>query len=191
MKRRGYRLGKRQGRADRTRLEILRSALELVRAAQGSFPSVGEVAAGARVSRLTVYNHFKSKEGLVEALAAEARGAGARQVRPIEPGNPREELERALAAACTLWASDPALFRRLPPIESVSDSEETGHRRLAERLAAADQLRGGCSIKEAEDVIGLLTSFPTFDRLHKDGRRSTAVVSGILLRLAAAILAYD
>ena len=62
-------------------------------------------------------------------------------------------------------------------------------RALAERLAASGQLRPGCSLKEAEDVIGALTSFPVFDRLHKDGRRSSAAVGEILLRLAAAILA--
>jgi hypothetical protein len=62
-------------------------------------------------------------------------------------------------------------------------------RDLAERLAGADQLRPGCSIKEAEDVIGALTSFEVFDRLHRDGRRTTAAVREILWRLAAGILA--
>ena len=33
---------------------------------------------------------------------------------------------------------------------------------LAERLAASDQLRPGCSLREAEDVIGAITSFPVF-----------------------------
>jgi hypothetical protein len=60
---------------------------------------------------------------------------------------------------------------------------------LAERLAASDELRPGCSIKEAEDVIGALTSFEVFDRLSKDGRRSPAAVAEILGRLASGILA--
>jgi hypothetical protein len=67
--------------------------------------------------------------------------------------------------------------------------EASDDRRLAERLAAADELRAGCSIKEAEDVIALLKSFPTFDGLHQDGRRSAGAVAGILMRLATAILA--
>jgi hypothetical protein len=62
-------------------------------------------------------------------------------------------------------------------------------RQLAERLAANDELRPGCSIKEAEDVIAALTSFAFFDRLYKDGRRSPAVVAEILARLASGILA--
>jgi len=38
-------------------------------------------------------------------------------------------------------------------------------------------------------VIATLSSFPVFDRLHKDGRRAPAAVTEILLRLAGAILA--
>ena len=49
-------------------------------------------------------------------------------------------------------------------------------------------MRPGCSLKEAEDVIGALTSFGVFDQLHQDGRRSPASVADILMRLAAAIL---
>ena len=62
-------------------------------------------------------------------------------------------------------------------------------RRIAERLAAADALRPGCSVREAEDVIAILGSFPVFDRLHKDGRRSSAAVTEVLMRLASGILA--
>jgi hypothetical protein len=88
-----------------------------------------------------------------------------------------------------MWASDPALFRGLPGPLRAELEAAAEDRVLAERLAASGQLRPGCSLKEAEDVIGALTSFPVFDRLHKDGRRSSAAVAEILLRLAAAILA--
>ena len=141
------------------------------------------------MSRLTVYNQFKSKDGLLNALAAEALAVGAPQLAESKPGSPLEQLEQVLEATCARWASDPALFRRLPAIQSATDVDEAAYRHIAERLADADQLRAGCSIKEAEDVIALLTSFPAFDHLHKDGRRSTAAVTGILTRLAAAILA--
>jgi hypothetical protein len=81
------------------------------------------------------------------------------------------------------------LFRGLP--SSVEIEAPNDDRALAERLSSSDQLRPGCSIKEAEDVIGALTSFPVFDRLYKDGRRSPAAVTDILMRLAAGILAYS
>jgi hypothetical protein len=87
-----------------------------------------------------------------------------------------------------MWSSDPALFRRLPPAAGVEIETPTDDQALAQRLAASDQLRPGCSLKEASDVIGAITSFPVFDRLHRDGRRSATAVAEILIRLAASIL---
>lgn len=180
-------LGKRQAGVDRTRAAVLAAASELVAAAGDSTLSVGAVAKRAGVSRLTIYNRFGSRSGLLRAVAGEAHR---RTLAP--PGeraeDPREELRNRLNAACATWASDPALFRALPAVTSTGDPAANRDRALAERLASADQLRPGCSLKEAEDVIGALTSFATFDRLHQDGRRSSAAVAEILMRLAGAIL---
>lgn len=180
-------LGKRQAGVDRTRAAVLAAASELMAAAGDSTLSVGAVAKRAGVSRLTIYNRFGSRSGLLRAVAGEAHR---RTLAP--PGeraeDPREELRNRLNAACATWASDPALFRALPAVTSTGDPAANRDRALAERLASADQLRPGCSLKEAEDVIGALTSFATFDRLHQDGRRSSAAVAEILMRLAGAIL---
>jgi AcrR family transcriptional regulator len=176
---RHYRLGRRQASVDRTAASILAAARDLV--AAGSAASVGEIARRAGVSRITVYNRFRSRAGVLQALAPLPE-------KPIEPeGSPRGLLERRLMEACSRWATDPSLFRHLPP--GLDAGAAASNRELAERLAAADQLRPGCSIKEAEDVIGVLTSFEVFDRLHRDGRRTTAAVGEILSRLAAGILA--
>jgi hypothetical protein len=77
----------------------------------------------------------------------------------------------------------------LPQIGDLDVEAPGDDRALAERLAAADQLRAGCSIKEAEDVIRAVTAFAVFDRLYKDGRRSQAAVVEILMRLVSTILA--
>jgi hypothetical protein len=90
-----------------------------------------------------------------------------------------------------MWSADPALCRRLEAVSGLEMTAPIEDRTLAEELAAADQLRPGCSLKEAEDVIGALTSFGVFDRLHKDGRRSTAAVTDILMRLAATLLSSE
>ena len=165
---------------------MLAAARELV-AAGGPELSVGAIARRAGVSRLTIYNRFGSRSGLLRAVAGEAQRRGAPAA-----GNgardPRTELHDRIADACATWASDPALFRALPAATSPGESTGMKDRALAERLAAADQLRPGCSLKEAEDVIGALTSFGVFDRLHQDGRRSPAAVTDILVRLAGAIL---
>jgi AcrR family transcriptional regulator len=186
-------LGKRQAGVDRTKAAVLAAARELVAASGGTHLSVGAVARRAGVSRLTIYNRFGSRSGLLRAVAGEAHG---RLLPPAANGAnaaggtkaPREQLRDRISAACMTWSSDPALFRALPTTGSAGDPAAQKDRGLAERLAAADQLRPGCSLKEAEDVVGALTSFAVFDRLHQDGRRSPVAVADILMRLAGAIL---
>lgn len=176
---RSYRLGKRQAGADRTREGILAAARQLV--GSGGLPSVGEVARQAGVSRVTVYNRFGSREGLIRSLVPKNRPG------MLAEGPARDQLHQHLAQSCTRWAADPALYRNLPSSPAGPDETE---RELAERLAESDELRLGCSIKEAEDVIGILSSFEVFDRLHRDGRRAPAAVTEILMRLATGILHY-
>jgi AcrR family transcriptional regulator len=177
---RPYRLGRRQPAVDATARSILTAARHLVQEAPSAQVSVAEIARRAGVSRITVYNRFGSREGVLEALAVE----------PADPapqgGDPIDDLRRHLAGACARWATDPHLFRNLA-IPGLPDGGAA--RLLAERLAASDRLRPGCSLREAADVIGTLTSFSVFDRLHHDGRRTPAAVAEILMRLGAAILA--
>ena len=162
------------------RAAILAAARDQLASGGGELSS-GRVAAAAGVSRLTIYNQFGSRAGLMAALIELATD---RSSAPGLQGDARSALEARLGAACRLWVSDPALFRRLPG----PDSDGTPNRELAAFLSASDSLRPGCSIREAQDVIGVLTSFKTFDRLHQDGRRPLAQVVSILMRMAAAIL---
>ena len=175
---RSYRMGRRQAAADKTHRRIVEAARELV--AAGTPPSVGSIARRAGVSRITIYNRFGSRAGLMGSLASPGPPA------LLSDTAPRDQLRTLLAESCARWASQPAVFRNLP----ASAGDGAAERRLAERLAEADELRPGCSIKEAEDVIGSLTSFTVFDRLHRDGRRTPGAVADILMRLAAAVLAY-
>jgi AcrR family transcriptional regulator len=177
---RQYRLGRRQELVDRTAHNILSAARELLGASPAAAVSVGAIARQAGVSRLTVYQRFGSRSGLLQALAPQT------QYPKEVDGEPREALRRHLLDACGAWAVNPALFRHLPTPPPGNPEQERG---LAERLLAADALRPGCSLREAEDVIATLSSFAAFDRLHHDGRRSPAAVAEILMRLAAGILA--
>lgn len=170
---RPYSLGRRQASVDRTAAAVLAAAREVV-AERGERAAIGAIARRAGVSRVTVYNRFGSREGLLEAIAAPP----ARESDPID-------LRGHFDVSCARWATDPALFRHLAGYDNGNEAA----RRLAERLAAADALRPGCSIREAEDVIAVLSSFAVFDRLHKNGRRSPAAVTDLLMRLAAGILA--
>ena len=168
---RQYRLGRRQPSVDRTAASILEAARGLV-AESGDGVSLAAVARRAGVSRITVYNRFGTRASLLEAIAPPPR---------VDADGLREHLEQS----CAAWAAHPALFRNLRTEGAGVESA----RRVAERLAAADALRPGCSVREAEDVIAILGSFPVFDRLHKDGRRSCAAVTEVLMRLASGFLA--
>ena len=187
MEPRSYRLGRRQVVVDRNRAAILNTARELLAAGNSRSISVGAVARRAGVSRLTIYNRFGSRAGLLRAVIDSARPS-AQSPSAAAIGDPRARLRQRITESCVQWASDPALFRRLPELGLAGSESTDDDRALAEELATADQLRPGCSLKEAEDVIGTLTSFATFDRLHKDGRRSVTAVAEILLRLAGAVV---
>jgi len=165
-----------------TRAAILAAARQLVATGAKGQPTIGEVASQAGVSRLSVYHHFGSHAGLLEAVAADARPAP----HGLAETGALDSLRARIRQACEHWARDPALFRRLPGAAELGASDQD--RGLAQRLAAEDRLRPGCSLKEAEDVIAVLTSFAAFDRLHQSGRRPAASVSEILVRMAGAIL---
>jgi AcrR family transcriptional regulator len=177
---RPYRLGRRQPAVDATARSILAAARQLIQEAPSDQVSVAEIARRAGVSRITVYNRFGSRERVLGAL----------DVPPTDPApvgdDPVDDLRRYLAAACSRWAADPHLYRNLasPPVDG-----DGAPWLLAERLAAGDRLRPGCSLREAADVIGTLASFSVFDRLHHDGRRTPAAVAEILMRLGAGVLA--
>jgi AcrR family transcriptional regulator len=183
---RSYRLGRRQAAVDQTRTAILAAARDLLASGDGPGLSASAVARRAGVSRITLYNRFGSKAGLLRELTAGARRQDPTVSDP-GPADPRDQLRQRMVASCSVWSADPALFRRLPAAELEIGAPDQ-NRALAGHLAASDYLRPGCSIKEAEDVLGALTSFAVFDRLHKDGRRSSAAVADILMRLAGALL---
>ena len=171
---RAYRSPRRESAAAGTRRAILQATQALLRDRPGG-PTVGAIAGHAGVSRLSVYHHFGSRAGVLAAVAEAAQVSGR---------SDEIDLRSVIARAVAHWATDPSLFRRLP------DPREPHERlrELAARLAAEDRLRPGCSLKEAEDVIALLTSFAAFDRLHQEARRSTAAVTEILMRMAGSIL---
>ena len=183
---RSYRLGRRASAVGQTRKAILTAARDLLASGEANALSAGAVARRAGVSRVTVYNQFGSRAGLLRELAAGARG---QQRGPVETSaDPVDSLRQRIVDTCSMWASDPGLFRGLPAPATAELGIAGDDRALVERLAAAGRLRPGCSLKEAEDVIAAITSFAVFDRLHKDGRRSTAAVVEVLVRLGGAIV---
>src|SRR5258708_19799204 len=89
---------RRRADVDRTRSSILAAARELV-SEHGPDSSVGKVAELAGVSRITIYNQFGSKAGLLETLFTEA---GPQPAGPpvVDPGaDPADDLRRRIEQA--------------------------------------------------------------------------------------------
>src|SRR6516225_3805070 len=106
---RTYRLGRRQATVAQTRARIVAAARALL-ATPGGFSefTVDAVASQAGVARMTVYNQFGSKMGLLEALFDDlaARGLVARLRAAFGRPDPREALDELIAAFGGFWHSD-------------------------------------------------------------------------------------
>jgi AcrR family transcriptional regulator len=186
---RPYALGRRAPSVARTREAILAAARRLLAEDGAEALSLDRVAAGAGVSRITVYHHFGSRSGLLQALLEAAAGGGGALEAAWDLPDPREALRAVLAESCRLWAAERELLTGLGGLlEPLEEERRERLRGLVARLAEAGMLRPGCSTREAADVLGLLASFPAYDRLCREGHRPAAAVAGTLLRLAAAVI---
>jgi TetR/AcrR family transcriptional repressor of mexCD-oprJ operon len=90
---------RRQAVAERNVEAILDAAEQLLQ--RRSPVSIAAVAREARVSRVTVYSHFATKEELLEAVAARAVRGAAAAVESAEPdrGPPLDALERMISVS--------------------------------------------------------------------------------------------
>ena len=109
-----------------TRVRIIEAACELL--ASGGFGAftIDTVARAADVSRMTVYNQFGSKAGLLESIfdwVAE-RGDVRRLGEAAGHPDPDEGLALFVRACCALWASNRAVQRRLVGLATIDPDFE-------------------------------------------------------------------
>ena len=134
---RPYRLGLRETAVEATRGRIIEAACELL--ASGGFGAftIDTVARVADVSRMTVYNQFGSKAGLLEAIfdwVAE-RGDVRRLGEAAGHPDPDEGLALFVHACCALWASNRAVQRRLVGLAAIDPDFEAALSGREERRA--------------------------------------------------------
>jgi AcrR family transcriptional regulator len=139
--------------------------------------SLDSVAKAAGVTRLTVYNQFGSRRGLLEILfddLAEKGGLG-RIPEAMRIADPRKALDRLITIFCDFWGGDPAVGR-LNDEATVVDPEfgETiaarNERRRKAIAALIDRVSAGKSIvarrrRDAVDLIFGLTGYAMFKAL--------------------------
>lgn len=176
--------------AEQKRYSVIRAAASLLRSEKSiSDFSLEAVAHAAGVTRLTVYNQFGSRRGLLEAIFDEiAREGGLDRIPDaISMDDPRVAFDRLIEIFCEFWSVDPAIGR----LQEAMSTDPEFARALMERNERRRQLFGPLIgriaavgvqsqiCKDATDLIFVLTSYPAFAMLcrQRSARASSRLVS--------------
>lgn len=189
MTKRNYVSPVRASAAAETRERIIAAGAKLLRkdASIATF-SLDVVAKAAGITRLTVYNQFGSRRGLLEAVFDHiAREGGLFELSDVMTmADPRAALDRVVAIFCTFWSHDPAiggLNQAVATDPEFGDSLVERNERRRELLTAlvsriAEKPAAKRTVRDAVDLIFVLTSYPTFAALSP--QRSTEEVCRLL-----------
>jgi AcrR family transcriptional regulator len=179
---RPYRPQRRSTRAEGTRVKIMSAVRELLE--EGAFheSTVEEVADRAGVSRATLYQHFRSRLDLVDAICDSfgVNPALAEIGRTVELEDPDTALTDTVAAAVRFWSSEDPVLAQLygvvaidPAARDLVDRQRADRRgemeRLARNLRGAGRLRAGLGERRALSLLMMLTSYDTFRELREAG----------------------
>ncbi len=156
------------------KVQVMDAAQRLLRE-QSNFAvfSLDSVARAAGVTRLTVYNQFGSRRGLLEAMfddLAEKGGLG-RIPEAMTIADPRKALERLITIFCDFWGGDPAVGHLNEATAVDPEFGETiaarNERRRKAIGALIDRMSAGKGIsarrrRDAIDLIFGLTGYAMF-----------------------------
>lgn len=180
----------RDAAAAATRARLIAAAGEILR--ERDKLSLDAVALRAGVTRLTVYNQFGSRHGLLEAVFDDRAAAGGlhRIPRAMAMADPREALRRIVAIFCDFWGGDGAV-RGLHEVialdpEFAAALAARGERRRGTvgTLIARLDLPGDAAA--LTDIVTALTSQVFFAQLAD--RSGTAEATRIVTRLVDAAI---
>ncbi|HEX9211603.1 MAG TPA: TetR/AcrR family transcriptional regulator [Bradyrhizobium sp.] len=189
MTKRNYVSSVRASAAAETHERIIAAGAKLLRkdASIANF-SLDVVAKVAGVTRLTVYNQFGSRRGLLEAVFDDiAREGGLFELADVMTmTDPRAALDRVVAIFCTFWSHDPAIGGLNQAVatdpefgDSLIERNERRRELLTELLSRiVGKHAAKRAMQDAVDLIFVLTSYPTFAALSP--QRSTEDVRRLL-----------
>ena len=181
---RAYRAQRRTNRSEQTRERILTATRELL--AEGSFheTAVEQVAEPAGVSRATLYQHFRSRLDLIDAICDTfAANPALQQLRhTIERPDPDPvaALDETIGLSIRFWSTENAVLAPLYGVEAIDPAardlvarqrtdRRSEIRRLAHHLQSTGRLRTGVGENRAADLLMVLTSYETFRELRLSG----------------------
>jgi AcrR family transcriptional regulator len=191
---RHYRLQQRQASVDATRARILDAARSTL--VSGARFSIDALARHAGVARITVYDHFGTREALLDAVFDQLAESGGLLNLPeafLEP-DPARALEHFVDIFCGFYATHRDLLRRLNAL-TVLGLGAAGHtdrnprraqglRVLLGRLAESGM--PGADDEAVVRAIQALTSFAFFDELstdREDPQVSAARISALIAQM--------
>ena len=199
---RAYRARSRPPRAQGTRERILAAVRDLLAEAGFHESTVEQVAERAGVSRATLYQHFRSRVELVDAVCDmfTVNPALVELRQTVELPDPAAALAETLVEAVRFWASEDAVLAELYGVVAIDPAardlvarqraDRRGEmQRLAGNLRAAGALRAGMSEQRALGLLMVLTSYETFRELRLHGRDEAAIVAELQNTAAALLLA--
>jgi AcrR family transcriptional regulator len=182
-RRKPYRSDLRDAAADVTRARIVKAARRLLTGGK-DLPafSLDAVAREAGVTRLTVYNQFESKRGLVEAVFDDiAERGGLFELRSVlADTDAMSSLRGIVAVFCRFWASHDRALAKLAGMTKLdrdiaASLKQRTERRRGVLTVSVKRLPG---VREADDLVDILfalTSFETFEALSVRQRSAAAV----------------
>ncbi|UQR62476.1 TetR/AcrR family transcriptional regulator [Bradyrhizobium sp. C-145] len=203
MPKRNYVSSARASAAAETRERIIAAGARLLRkdASIANF-SLDVVAKAAGVTRLTVYNQFGSRRGLLEAVFDDiaSRGGLFELTEVMAMADPRAALDRVVEIFCTFWGHDAAvggLNQAIATDPEFGEALVARNERRRELLAAllsriVGEHAAKRAVRDSVDLIFVLTSYPTFAALRP--QRSTEEVCRLLQAACRAVvdaLAFD
>ena len=186
-KRRAYTPVERQRSVEAGRERIVAAARELLEADDLEGFSIDAVARQAGVARMTVYNQFESRAGLLEALfdslALNGPLAGIPEI--FKQNDPLAALDEYVAIFGRFWTINRRAHRRLraaavhdaelaAAIANRSERRRRGITELVRRLS--DRANPIVPDAEVVTVLYVMLSFETFDAFAGDGRTPEDVV---------------
>jgi AcrR family transcriptional regulator len=192
---RPYATEKRDAKAAETRARLVAAALAILREPGGHMLSLDAVAKAAGVTRLTVYNQFGSRNGLLEAAfdAVAEQGNLASLADAMAMPEPRGALAGVVRTFCDFWMAHDGLGGIFAAAAQDAELGAALAARNARRRALLGVLvdRQGVAAGQAKadmvDLLFTLTSFATFSSLRNE-QRDGAAVCALLLPLCDRIL---
>lgn len=188
--RKPYRSELRDAAADVTRTRIMAAARRLLTGGK-DLPafSLDAVAREAGVTRLTVYNQFESKRGLLEAVFDDiAQRGGLFELRSVmADADVMSSLRRVVAVFCRFWASHDRTLAKLAGMTKLDRDIAASLKQRTERRRRAltmlvQRLPRVREPADLVDVLFALTSFETFEALCVR-QRSAAAVEALIWQL--------